>query len=313
MNKLLPYNLKDTPEAIFRTVSRNNIEKHLLDTVLESASYGTPLAKQTKRQLAWRPDLIADLVSSDFLSSADRDDMVRTPGQALNVVAQDPALLPFWAESILSNAETAEQLYFLQFVQSRPVEIDIDAILQSVDGHPARKLRILAKHDPAQFHSYRAQVPAMAEAQKYSSPAWALEWLSRNPVLSDQPLDPELASTLAQDEGSACLAIRILRDRLADPIVWAALEGAIRSPRWIYQSLVSGLLIKETVRAETALHSFPAWMVEWLVDTHASIENITSAYFAAAAAAGEHELIGDLHHWFRTVSVARSLRRGSFV
>lgn len=310
MNRLLPYAVKDTPEAILGVVGQSLIERHLLDAVLSAANAQMPMDDGIRRRLAHRPRLIAELLAADFLSAADRDAMITTSTAALNVVAHDLTLLPIWQDLILGDPETAEQLFYLCRMQSEPLAvIGEEEILDAVSACPGRLLRLTAQINDTAFKELDEEVLRELPSRRLSSPEWALEWLARNLVSDEEPLDADLVKALSESEECAYLAMRILRNRVHRAEIWAPLEPAIKSPRWAYHALRDELLVRDDARCESILIRHPGWLVEWMTDAEPDRESIRLMYLQSSRAAHDHEMIGDLFHWFRTQSYLRLVRR----
>ncbi len=313
MNTLLWQNFKDTPERIVHHPLRGQVDRELLGQVTQSGVAKAPLPPYVLARLAWRPALVADMLCEDILSDTHRHLLVGTPLQAINVVAHRAELAPFYVDTILKDAEAAEQLFYLSkmLTPEVPIAVNTEAILASVADRPAAQLRILSVYDKERFKSVRSTLSAQVDEKKLDGPYWALAWLARNPAHPTEPLDAKLVEVLARDEGAAYMAIRWLRDQCVEPEVWADLESAITTPRWAYQSLLDGLIIQQTGRVEKLLIEHPGWLVEFLEDSKASAATVHTFYMSSSAAACEHELIADLHHWYGGRTITASVKRGS--
>ncbi|MDD2765585.1 MAG: hypothetical protein PHE83_16605 [Opitutaceae bacterium] len=301
MNQLLPRDLPDTPVHLFEETGDERISAEIT-TALEQPTAANP---KLFRRLAWRPGLFASFydILGDLQSQAEA--AVADPVLALNIVEARPELLPvFWGRITASLAAT-EQL--VKLARARPDEFDApDLGPKLLANDPLRHRRALAD-DKAAFAKLERDILAQASQRRLESPAWAMAWLGRAQVPLDHPLDPALTAILLLDEEYTYHAIRLLRDRQAEPIVWEGLEQGIRSPRWAYIALRTAVLSRDNARCEQILARHPAWIIEYLGESDANYAQDEAAFQSCRGAAPDHELIEDLDYWMHLRTLIKDL------
>ncbi|MDD2765707.1 MAG: hypothetical protein PHE83_17225 [Opitutaceae bacterium] len=313
-NRLLPYRIKALPEQIMDSPGQGLVMKQMYDLLVSMTTLQQPFDDVLRRRLAWHPDLLADLIDTNCLPPEEIHRIIRSPFHALELVARKPYQLPYFQELILGVPESAEQLCALRWKIGDNLGLEDSLFLQLLDAEPNRRQRLLAAIDEAACARDIATVDAQVAARKYESPAWALEWLSRNIPRPDEPLDPRLVEALSGDEGYVFLAARMLRNSVLDPVVWRGLLEKVVTPRWAYHCLAGGLAVRpfldaQRARLEDLLLTDPGWLVEWLVDTRQPRGEVRRCYLLAAARAYDHDLIGDLHSWHYSLVLIPALSR----
>ena len=300
MNLLQPRSTPDTPVRLFEATGEERITKETRAAIAAPQDADPRLFPR----LAWRPALFALLF--DELGGLQDQAVagVTDPIRALNIVEARPSLLPFFRERILGDPAAAEQL--AEIAQMRPDDFPAGAG-GSLPADPNRRLRVLAT-DQAVYHAAECEVLDQMGRRRLESPGWAFAWLTRNQIPANGPLDPGLVAVLKQDEEYSYLAMRILRDRLAEPEAWAALESSIVSPRWAYAALRSGLLMHDTDRCEEVLLGHPAWLVEYLDQSRADWPKVQRVFPRCRTTAGSHELIPDLDDWIEIIALVQDMR-----
>lgn len=308
MNQFIPHRIKDTPGHLFSSRGQHRIGIHLQETVSDAVKLKQQLEPYVRRQLSWRYGMLAHLIENNILSSHDRNQIISEPWQALNVVAERPCLYPIFKDLILSSHETVEQLCYFTRVTNEHIDgVDLAELHEILKYDPNRYLSALAAYSREQFMVARAEIVASVEAKKLDSPAWAFAWVERNQVLDDEPLEHDIAMTLMQDEYYSYRAMLSLRNRQMSSIVWESLETAIKTPRWCYHVLRDDLMTVHTKQAIDLLCTHPAWMVELMVDREFNRSFVRSCYQRCVSLAYEHELMADLHYWYRAGFEARML------
>jgi hypothetical protein len=299
MNALQTRNTPDTPEHLFQTTGDERISAQVRAAIADKTAEAGLF-----RRLSWRPALFAALF--DELDSLQVNALaaVDDPIRALNIVGVRADLLPALQATIMRDPGGAEQLAELARVYPDRYAGVADLPLPE---DPMRRLRVLADNRDA-YHACEREILAQVESRRLESPAWAFAYLERTGVPPNRPLEAALAAVLRQDEEYAYRAMRLSRDRLADPVSWRSLEDALVSPRWAYAALRAGVLVREMVRAERTLLADPAWLVEYLVEAKADWPKVQEIYPRCRRAAAGHELIPDLDDWIEIIALVQDIR-----
>jgi hypothetical protein len=313
-NQLLPYGVKGVPEHIMKAAGQYEVDRHLRGMIMTMIGLEQPLDTALRRRLAWRPALLGDLLDTELVNPEELHQIIRSPYQAMGLVAHRPYFLPYFQSLILDTPETAEQLFFLRKRVGDEMGLDDQRFVQVLEPEPNRRQRLLAVLDETACARDIAAVYEQADSRRYTSAAWACEWLARHLPADDRPLEPRLAEVIAQDEAYLYLSMLTLRNAVLDPAVWRPLVERVTSPRWAYHCLRSGLVVPpghadEMARLQQLLVTDPGWLVEWLIDTRQPMAEIRRYYLLGAETAFEHERIGDLHHWFQTLTLLPAVRR----
>jgi len=306
MNQFLTLARRDTPESIFSGPNGGIVEQDLLNRFAVAVSSQSAITPRMLYRLGARPRLAAEIISAGLISEADRTRMVSTPTIAFNVVAHRPSLIPLFLDYILSDPETAEQLYQLSRHMrtangrpfNTPLPVVVEDILHTLEGHPRLMHNVLVSYDRKEAVQFTQKVQDEASQRRYESPGWSFQWLSLNRVPDNTPLDPQLLSSIGKSEMYCFLSLYLLRNRFMSPIVYQGLLDYIRTPRWAYHVLRHGLFLTREQTMEEILIKDPAWMVEYLVDTKASEAKCKNLYIKTSQVSSDHPLIADLHYWF---------------
>ncbi len=310
MNELLPPGIIDTPDALLDVSGEGSFRERLWRELERSSS--SDVSNGMLKALPWYPSLFVRFLDAFPQLRDVAVANVKRPSHAVAIVAVRPSCYREMSDLIFQDMEAIEQLFVLSTRESyrQWVPASDDLINNWLIRDPQRWLRAIKLFQPNGWPEANRQAQMAASDNWQSNAAWAFFRLCQTEVPEDAPLSAEWMSALKGDEEYAYLAMRILRDRAASPLVWSGLLACIRSPRWAFHCLRDRLVVDEAceMRFITILESDPAWLVEWMALSDLSIDEAKTYYRRCAKAAAQHELMERMHCWFRTVSTAIRLR-----
>lgn len=260
--------------------------------------------KRYVRRLMWRPSVAA---ANLHKIEAELTDL---PLFALDIFIANPGLRPDLLDVILANAEASERFLYWHREQidlgGDPAGLGSDFRLgkSAFAGEPDRYLRTLEFTDDSHSEEIESALLKILEQFRAYSPGWSLFWLSHTDTdsgTSEGDLPQDIIESLCKDEERSYLALKILAGRAYDGDGLDRLEQAIRSPKWAYH-LLRDHLASDRIRLLEIVCRDPAWLVQYCADANVPVSEIGALYLRCIETVPEHELIPDLHYWYRSVA-----------
>lgn len=313
MNNLLSSGILDTPFSIFITPDRQNHIRELADRCGNAFAANMAPDESDLRQLAYIPNLLANMIKANFLSMATVTKLVATPTAALNLVSSDPGnlqtLLRF-EQIILSSPETTEQLYYHLLRNDLLNEEWLKKVMTNLGDEPQRAIRIYTRHYGRDRGAELIEkIRNSVGENRTLNAAWSALWVEEFEVLDGAPLNQDIVESLSMSEEYCYRVMQYLRGQNYNPVTWGPLERAIRTPRWAYHVLRDGLIINdaEEERITNILVTDPGWLVEWLISTRMHMERVSRYCLQCSQAVPNHDLGAQMTLWLRSASIANTL------
>jgi hypothetical protein len=297
MNRLLPWNIVDTPEAIIRTELRTTHSRKLITRIFAHAGEGKPLDARLRQRVLHYPELLAELLTDGVLSEKDRMEFAHHVPGALNALLENfEELAPRIESKMYHDLSAVEQIYW--FVKGSGMEgsLRLADYASRLLVDPVRTFRITPLEDRA---AVQRTLRERSETEKHTSAAWAHFYISSHVIDLDVPLPSELMLALKTSEEYSWLTARLMFLRDAEPYVYAPLLAHIRTPRWAYHCLRDGLADgAEQSRLLDLLHHAPEWAAEYYTHKEGMTEEtLKTAYETIVGCSPQHPLIEELHVW----------------
>lgn len=303
MNILQPFKLIDTPDNLTCLVDSSKI---LL--AIEEALHTDDHVRL--QRLLLRACYYPEVFSAAFsvFPQCRESLLAQVPSltHAANIAFSDPKLFTFFAEKILNNPDTLEQVFWFRFTDGAPaIPPTLDDVIERLKEYPERYARALAhcRHD--EFTAYIDTLPENSEANYKRTPYWLLAWIQTHEH-EDLPLPESLLDVLAQDEYCLFRAAWSLRNDTYSLSTFEPLAGRITSPRWAYHFLRHGLAGQYASACRRLLLNDPAWLVDYWQAVPPSIEVFHDDYQVCAENVPDHPLMPEFHHWFQAATYAHS-------
>jgi hypothetical protein len=295
---LLPHNVWAVPQAVFDISPMR--ERSLHNALKRRVEARLPIAEIDLRQLANFSHSAAEFLLGGWLKPGEIDILLENPAHRFAVLLEDyDALAPSLEKPLETHPESVERLIVYFRKHERSGQHSEGYYLELLRGDPDRYLRV-ANNPP---DDVRDALLRETLDKRFVSPEHAYFFLHVNSLTT---LDRGIAKALAKSEYHSYLAAKHLKNSGVPAAVYNPIVSRLKTPRWLYHALRDGLVMESEGVIERLVSS-PAWTVEWLVTSRATLEHVERVYSKCFLTGAGASTFHDLHLWFqhRQIAAAR--------
>jgi hypothetical protein len=299
----LPFKIEDLPTAIFFNPASAQREQGVAFQLRLAASSRTFATEELLEELSLRPHMMADIFRQKTLQPHERALLAaKNPAMTLRAMLHFyDDLAPELEQEIMNDLESVERLVSYFDLRKRSGMHPREYYLSKLEEDPNRYLRVCDNDDFVPIEELKFKLAVMAdkaEANRFSSPAWAFFYLRCS---MPSTIEPALIAALRPSEAYCYLTARLCDQASIPSHEWAPLTWNLKEPRWIYHALRDGLATEPETAINTLMSS-PPWLVQYMSRARLSYDESKQLFLECQEqniSRGSTAFLTDMEIWFQ--------------